>query len=58
VSGVLVDFCSCIDCVLFSVSLDEGIYSYIVNNKIATTYLMGDIPGRTKVASEPSGFGG
>eukprot|EP00596_Hydrurales_sp_CCMP1899_P004155 CAMPEP_0119042656 /NCGR_PEP_ID=MMETSP1177-20130426/16055_1 /TAXON_ID=2985 /ORGANISM="Ochromonas sp, Strain CCMP1899" /LENGTH=243 /DNA_ID=CAMNT_0007009597 /DNA_START=320 /DNA_END=1048 /DNA_ORIENTATION=- len=40
------------------ISLDEGIYSYLTNNKISTTFLMRDIPGRDRVASEPSGFGG
>lgn len=42
----------------FPLSLDEGIYTYLTSNKIATTYLMSDIPGRGKVASEPSRFGG
>ena len=40
------------------VALDEGIYNYLTSNKISTTYLMADIPGRDRVASEPSGFGG
>jgi len=39
-------------------SLDDGIYTYLTANKIATTYLMSDLPGRGKVASEPSRFGG
>ena len=41
------------------ISLDEGIYGYITNNNLfTTTYLMKDIPGRDRVAAEPSGFGG
>eukprot|EP01041_Mallomonas_annulata_P001843 gene1843-3576_t len=39
-------------------SMDKGIYHYITENKISSTYLMKDIPGRDKVAAEPSGFGG
>lgn len=39
------------------ISLDEGIYSYLTSIGV-TTYLMKDIPGRDRVASEPSRFGG
>jgi hypothetical protein len=40
------------------ISLDEGIYKYITSNNISPTYLLHDIPGRDKVQSEPSKFGG
>jgi len=40
------------------ISLDPNIYSYIKNNNIAPTFLMPDVPGRGKVLSEASGFGG
>lgn len=40
------------------ISLDEGIYKYITSNNISPTYLLNDIPGRDKVQSEPSKFGG
>lgn len=40
------------------ISLDQNIYEYIKTNKLAPTFPMPDLPGREKVKSEASGFGG
>lgn len=40
------------------ISLDQNIYEYITSNKLAPTFTMPDLPGREKVKSEASGFGG
>jgi hypothetical protein len=57
-SGFLISYLIRLGLKFLPISLDEGIYTYLTNNKISPTYLMPDIPGRDRVASEPSGFGG
>jgi len=39
-------------------SMDKKIHKYITENEVSPTYLLRDIPGRERVSSEPSGFGG